>query len=63
MNLIKQGILVVVTVFIVTMIIGHFVFGRINWILSFGIASGSLLGILLKYYQLKSARKQKESGD
>ncbi|MCZ7383489.1 MAG: hypothetical protein O8C63_01935 [Candidatus Methanoperedens sp.] len=63
MNLIKQGILVVVTVFIVTMIIGHFVFGRINWILSFGIASGSLLGILLKYYQLKSAQKQKESGD
>lgn len=63
MNLIKQGILVVVTVFIGTMIIGHFVIGRINWILSFGIASSSLLGILLKYYQLKSAQKQKESGD
>ncbi|MFZ3060338.1 MAG: hypothetical protein WA102_11470 [Candidatus Methanoperedens sp.] len=63
MNLIKQGILVVVTVFIVTMIIGHFVFGRINWILSFGIASGLLLGTLLRHYWLRSAQKQKESGD
>ncbi len=63
MDLIEQGILVVVIVFVVTMIIGHFIFERINWILSFGISSGSLLGILLKYYQLKSAQKQKESGD
>jgi hypothetical protein len=59
MNLIKQGILVVVTIFIVTMIIGHFVFGRINWLLSFGIASGSLLGTLLRHYWLRSAQKQK----
>jgi len=62
MNLIMQGILTVVTVFIVTMIIGHFVFGKINWILSFGIASGFLLGTLLKHYWLRSAQKQ-ESGD
>ena len=59
MNLIKQGILVVVIVFIVTMIIGHFVFGRINWLLSFEIASGSLLGTLLRHYWLRSAQKQK----
>jgi xanthine/uracil permease len=63
MTPIKQGILVAIIVFIGTMIIGHFIFGRINWLLSFGIATGSLLGILLKYYQLKSAQKQKESGD
>lgn len=62
MNLIKQGILTVVTVFIVTMIIGNFFFGRINWILSFGIASGSLLGTLLKHYWLRNDQKQK-SGD
>lgn len=59
MNLIKQGILVAVTVFIVTMIINHFVFGRFNWLLSFGIASGSLLGTLLRHYWLRSAQKQK----
>ncbi len=62
MDLIEQRILVVVIVFVVTMIIGHFIFGRINWILSFGIASGSLLGTLLKHYWLRSAQKQ-ESGD
>ena len=62
MNLFKQGILVVGTVFIVTMIIGHFIFGRINWMLSFGIASGSLLGTLLKHYWLRSDQRQ-ESGD
>jgi hypothetical protein len=63
MTPIKQGILVAVIVFIGTMIIGHFVIGRINWILSFGIATGSLFGILSKYYWLKSAQKQKDSGD
>lgn len=63
MNLINQGILVVVTVFIVTMIIGHFIFGRINWILSFGIASGLLLGTLLRHYWLRNDQKQKEAGD
>lgn len=63
MNLIKQGILVVVIVFIVTMIIGHFVFGRINWLLSFEIASSSLMGILLRYLWMRDARKKKDYGD
>lgn len=63
MNLIKQGILVVVIVFIITMIIGHFVFGKINWILSVGIASGSLIGTLLRYLWMRDARKKKDYGD
>ncbi|MCX9012780.1 MAG: hypothetical protein OIN66_16890 [Candidatus Methanoperedens sp.] len=63
MNLIKQGLLIAALVFIGSLIIGCFIFGRINWILSFGIAGGSLLGTLLRYLWLRDAREQKEPGD
>lgn len=58
MNLIKQGITVAVIVFIGTMIIGYFIFDKINWILSFGITGGSLIGILLMYLWKKEATKE-----
>ncbi len=63
MNLVKQGILTATTAFIFTMLFSYFMDGKINWISSFGIASGFLLGTLLMYLWKKEAGKQRESGD
>ncbi len=62
MNLIKKGIIVAVILFISTLTIGHFVFGKINWILSFGIAGGSLLGNLFRYLWERDAKREREVG-
>jgi len=48
MNSIKQGILMAIAAFIFSMLFSYFMDGKINWILSFGIASGFLLGTLMK---------------
>ncbi len=61
MNLIKQGILMAIAAFAFSMLFSYFMDGKIKWILSFGIASGFLLGTLLMYLWKKEATK--ESGD
>ncbi len=63
MNLIKQGILTAIAAFIVSMLFSYFMDGKINWILSFGVASGILLGTLLMHLLKKEAGRQRESGD
>ncbi|KCZ72698.1 hypothetical protein ANME2D_01129 [Candidatus Methanoperedens nitroreducens] len=63
MNLIKQGILMAITAFIFSMLFSYFMDGNINWILSFGIVSGFLLGTLLMYLLKKEERRQRGSGD
>lgn len=63
MNQIKQGILTAITAFIFSMLFSYFMDGKINWILSFGIASGFLLGTLLMYLWKKEEGRQRESGD
>ncbi len=47
MNLIKQGILMTIAAFTFSSLFSYFMDGKINWISSFGIASGFLLGTLL----------------
>jgi hypothetical protein len=63
MNLIKQGILMAIAALIFSMLFSYFMDGKINWILSFGIASGFLLGTLLRHLWKKEAGRQRESGD
>ena len=63
MNLIKQGILMAVAAFTYLLLFSYFMDGKINWILSFEISSGFLLGILLMYLWKKKAGKKKESSD
>ncbi len=55
MNLIKQGILMTIAAFIFSMLFSYFMDGNINWILSFGVASGILLGTLLMHLLKKEA--------
>jgi hypothetical protein len=47
MNTIKKGFLGVLVFFIISVPFGYLIFGKINWILSFEIASGLFLGALL----------------
>jgi len=63
MNQIKQGILTAIAVFIFSLLFSYFMYGKINWILSFGIASGFLLGTLLMHIWKKEEGQQRESGD
>ena len=63
MNLIKQGILMAVAAFTFSLLFSYFMDGKINWILSFGITSGFLLGTLLMYLWERDAKKQREAGD
>lgn len=58
MNLIKQGILMAIAAFTFSMLFSYFMDGKINWIVSFGIASGFLLGTLLMYLWKKEATKE-----
>ncbi len=58
MNLIKQGILMAIAAFTFSSLFSYFMDGKINWILSFGIASGFLLGTLLMYLWKKEATKE-----
>ena len=63
MNLIKQGILMAIPAFTFSLLFTYFMDGKINWILSFGIASGFLLGTLLMYLWERDAKRQREAGD
>lgn len=63
MNMIKQGILMAVAAFTYLLLFSYFIDRKINWILSFEISSGVLLGILLMYLWKNKAGKKKESGD
>ena len=63
MNQIKQGILMVIAALIFSMLFSYFMDGNINWILSFGVASGFLFGTLLMHLWKKEAGRQREAGD
>jgi hypothetical protein len=58
MNTIKQGIVMAAYAFTVSALFSNFMDGRINWILSFGIASGFLLGSISAYFRQRDAKKQ-----
>lgn len=58
MNQIKQGILMTIAAFIFSMLFSYFMDGNINWTLSFGVASGFLLGTLLMHLWKKEATKE-----
>ena len=59
MNTIKQGILMAASVFIFSALFSNFMDGRIDWILSFGVASGFLLGSVLMYLWQRDGKKQR----
>jgi hypothetical protein len=59
MNTIKQGILMAVSVFIFSALFSNFMDGRIDWLLSFGVASGFLLGSVLMYLWQRDGKKQR----
>lgn len=58
MNKIKQGIVMAAYAFTVSAFLSNFMYGSINWILSFGIASGFLLGSISAYFRQRDAKKQ-----
>jgi hypothetical protein len=58
MNTIKQGIMITSAAFIASALFSNFMYGSINWILSFGIASGFLLGSISAYFRQRDAKKQ-----
>ncbi len=49
MNTIKQGILMAASAFMFLALFSYFMNGRIDWISSFGVASGFILGSILMY--------------
>jgi hypothetical protein len=56
MNTIKKGFLGALVFFIISVPFGYLIFGKINWILSFEIASGLFLGaLLMDIWQRKAA--------
>jgi len=59
MNTIKQGIVMAVSVFIFSALFSNFMDGRIDWLLSFGVASGFLLGSILMYLWQRDGKKQR----
>jgi len=59
MNTIKQGIAMAVSVFIFSALFSNFMDGRIDWLLSFGVASGFLLGSILMYLWQRDGKKQR----
>jgi len=59
MNTIKQGIVMAVSGFIASALFSNFKDGRIDWILSFCIASGFLLGSILMYLWQRDGNKQR----
>ncbi|MCD4767495.1 MAG: hypothetical protein K8R34_13385 [Methanosarcinales archaeon] len=59
MNTIKQGIVMAVSVFIFSALFSNFMDGRIDWLLSFGVASGFLLGSVLMYLWQRDGKKQR----
>ena len=59
MNTIKQGILMAASAFIASALFSNFMDGRINWILSFGVAGGFLLGSVLMYLWQRDRKKQR----
>lgn len=59
MNTIKQGILMAVSVFIFSALFSNFMDGRIDWLLSFSVASGFLLGSVLMYFWQRDGKKQR----
>ena len=58
MNKIKQGIVMAASAFIASALFYNLMEGSINWILSFGIASGFLLGSISAYFRQRDAKKQ-----
>ncbi len=58
MNKIKQGIMVAASAFIASAFLSNFMYGSINWISSFGIASGFLLGSILAYLWQRDGKQQ-----
>jgi len=59
MNTIKQGILMAASAFIFLALFSNFMDGRIDWISSFGVASGFLLGSILMYLWQRDGKKQR----
>ncbi len=59
MKTIKQGILMVTGGFVTSLLVTYLIDGKINWIISFGIASGFLFGSLIVYLWQKDAEKQR----
>jgi membrane associated rhomboid family serine protease len=59
MNTIKQGILMAASAFIFLTLFSNFMDGRIDWISSFGVASGFLLGSILMYLWQRDGKKQR----
>ena len=49
MNTVKQGILMAASAFMFVALFSNFMDGRIDWISSFGVASGFILGSILMY--------------
>ena len=58
MNTMKQGIVMAASVFIFSAIFSNFMDGKINWLLSFGVASGFLLGSVLMYLWQKPGKNR-----
>ena len=59
MKTIKQGILMVTGGFVTSLLVTYLIDGKINWIISFGIANGFLFGSLIVYLWQKDAEKQR----
>ena len=59
MNTIKQGILMAASAFIFSALFSNFMDGRIDWLLSFGVASGFLLGSIVMYLWQRNGEKQR----
>lgn len=58
MNMIKQGILIATVGFITSLLVTYLIDGKINWMISSGVASGFLFGILVIDLWQKDAEKQ-----
>ena len=58
MNTIKQGIMMAASAFIASALFYNLMEGSINWISSFGIASGFFLGSILAYLWQRDGKKQ-----
>ena len=59
MNTIKQGIMMAASAFIFSVLFSNFMDGRIDWILSFGVASGFLLGSIMMYLWQRNGKIQR----
>jgi membrane associated rhomboid family serine protease len=59
MNTIKQGILMAASAFMFVALFSNFMDGRIDWISSFGVASGFILGSILMYLWQRDGKKQR----